>query len=157
MLDHWLITVNLMMETLVSLGAHCLLLLLDPAMANLPCFMVWSGCHLRSAFCLLNVAVCLVKIKIYLVPNFKVMLMISPVNFCFQLQVLLEVTMTKWHVLNISDIGIFITCSGNYFQWKKNFRCWKKYGNTICFHKLRNSPHPFSWLFDWSSIVFREA
>ncbi|MBA0798741.1 hypothetical protein Gohar_009301 [Gossypium harknessii] len=31
-----------------TLGAHCLLLQLDPVMVNLPCFMVWNGCHLRG-------------------------------------------------------------------------------------------------------------
>lgn len=39
-----------MMETRVSLGAHCLLLRLGPVMLNLPCFMVLSGCHRRYDF-----------------------------------------------------------------------------------------------------------
>lgn len=37
-----------MMVTHVSLGAHCLLLLLGPATVNPACFMVWNGCLLRS-------------------------------------------------------------------------------------------------------------
>lgn len=39
-----------MMETRVSLGAHCLLLPLGLVMLNLPCFMVLNGCHRRYAF-----------------------------------------------------------------------------------------------------------
>ena len=44
--------VNLMMETHVTSGAHCLLLLSDPVMVNLACFMVSNGCHQRLALSL---------------------------------------------------------------------------------------------------------
>lgn len=44
--------VNLMMVTHATSGAHYLLLLLEPVMANLACFMVLNGCHQRSALSL---------------------------------------------------------------------------------------------------------
>ena len=97
------------METLVSLGAHCLLLLLDPVMANLPCFMVWSGCHLRSALCISNAALYLVNQNLcgsqfYLTCEFML-----PIASPFGSNT------DKMNCCDFSD-GVLITCSGNYFQ-----------------------------------------
>ena len=46
------------METHVTSGVHCLLLQLDPVIVNLACFMVWNGCHLRSAIRLFIFVMC---------------------------------------------------------------------------------------------------
>ena len=50
MLDHWYIMVNLMMEMHITSGSPFLLLLLDPIIVNLACFMVWDRCYLRGRY-----------------------------------------------------------------------------------------------------------